>query len=292
MTAAILHVDLDALPPLSPLAGELLRLDWNDDASDRRLVEIIRSEPQLSARIVGLANSVAFSAPGARPVAAIDACLQRIGVRRAALLSAAALFGHAVSHRLSSKPAQALWLHALAVAHGAQEIARLRRIADLNSPYLLGLLHDLGYFLIEYARAGSLDALVDTTLTEGIAQEEAELRLFGADHAELTRRLLEHWELPEELIEPIRLHHHPDLEPLGLASLLLGAEHLARSEEVVSTLYAELGHPFAPLAHDRLGLETLFGDRLALGPDALDRLTDTVVAAVDQLRSSAQLLAP
>ena len=291
MTAAILHIDLDALPPLSPLAGELLRLDWNDEASDRRLVEIIRSEPQLTARIVGLANSVAFAAPGGPANSAVEACLQRIGVRRAALLSVAALFGHAISHRLPAKTAEALWLHALAVAHAAQEIARLKTLPELNTAYLLGLLHDLGYFLIEYSRAGSLDALVATTLRENIAQEEAEQCLFGADHAELTRRLLEHWEVPEELIAPIFVHHHAGIDPHGMAALVLGAEHLARAEDVVAALYADLGHPFAPLACERLGLDTLFDDRLALPADAVDGLIDGIIVAVSKLRESARVLA-
>ena len=291
MTAAILHIDLDALPPLSPLAGKLLRLDWNDEASDRHLVEIIRSEPQLSARIVGLANSVAFAAPGGRPVSAVEACLQRIGVRRAALLSVAALFGHAVSHQLPARAAEALWLHALAVAHAAQEIARLKRLPDLDTAYLLGLLHDLGYFLIEYSRAGSLDALADATVRDHITQEEAEHRLFGADHAELTRRLLEHWELPDELIEPIRVHHHPGIDPQGMAALILGAEHLARAGETVAALYADLGHPFAPLAVDRLGLETLFDDRLALSAEVVDGLLEGIIAAVASLRECARVLA-
>lgn len=289
MTAAILHLDLDVLPPLSPLARELLRLDWTDNFADRELARIVRSEPQLAARLVGFANSVAFGVPG-QPITRIEHCIARIGLRRTTQLAIAALFSHAISHRLPVRSAHALWLHALAVAFSAQEIGRLKGLAELDQAYFLGLVHDLGYMLIEYARAGSLDTLVETTLAENNAQEEAEVRLFGADHAELTIRVLQHWELPEELIDPIRRHHQPGIDPHGMAALVLGAEKIARAVDVVAALYADLGHPFAPLAMDRLGLESLFDRHLALTPDAVDHLVRTVIDEVDALRGLADAM--
>lgn len=291
MTAAILHVDLDALPPLSPLAGQLLRLDMDQDDAPEQLEAIVRSEPQLSARIVGLANSVAFTPAGAPFLSSLHQCLQRIGLQRAAMLSAASLFGHAISHRLPRKSAMALWLHALTTAQAAQELARHLGREDANDAYLLGLCHDLGYMLIEFSHAGALDRLAEATLAGGTSQEEAERELFGADHAELTRRLLEHWELPEALTEPIRIHHRDPLDPRSPAALLRGAESLACSSTVVDLLYADLGHPFVPIAGNLLALEDSLGSRFAITADGIKRLLGRIVAAVSGLQQSARAMA-
>jgi HD-like signal output (HDOD) protein len=291
MPAAILHIDLDALPPLSPLAGELLQIDWRDDDADRRLARIIGSEPQLAARIVGLASSVAFGAPGSPPVGSVAASLQRIGLRRAKLLSVGALFGHPISHRLPAQTARALWLHALTMAAAAEAIARRKQLPDPDPAHLLGLLHDLGYMLMEYSKAGALAALARGATTEGIPIEDAERRLFGADHAELTGHLLDHWEVPDDLIEPVLLHHSQGIAPNGHAALLLGAERLLRAEELV-TAFGTGESPRLPLAvADRKTLLVAFERQLELGEPDLDWLIGRITDAIGELQANADAMA-
>jgi HD-like signal output (HDOD) protein len=286
MTTPVLQIDLEALPPLSPLSRRLIGLDWEADDAERELLTIVGSEPMLSARLVGLANSVAFGIPGGR-VASVLGAIRRIGLRRTTQLATATLFGHALGLDRHPKIARALWLHALAVAFSAQEIARAKKLPGSDTAYLLGLFHDLGYMLMEFSHPGALATLVDMAMQDGMTQDDAEIKLFGASHAELTARLLGRWEVPPDLIEPIRIHHSSAVGPDSLAAVIFGAETVARSSELGERLYAGLDHPFAPLAEEQANLMLVFDGLLGLPSSAFDGLVDKVGASVDGLREIA-----
>jgi putative nucleotidyltransferase with HDIG domain len=291
MTTPVLQIDLSALPPLSPLSRRLIGLDWEADNAERELLMIVGSEPVLSARLVGLANSVAFGVPGGH-ISSVLGAIRRIGLRRTTQLATATLFGQALGLDRHPKTARALWLHALAVAFAAQEIARMKKLPGSDTAYLLGLFHDLGYMLMEYCHPGALETMVDMATQDGMTQDDAEFKLFGAGHAELAASLLARWEVPPELVEPIRIHHSPTVGPDSQAAVIFGAETVARSSDVAERLYAGLGHPFAPLAADRASLELVFDEQLDFPDDAFGRLVDTVTASVDGLREIGESLSP
>lgn len=285
----MLTIDWDALPPLSPLAPLLLGVDQEADDAEARLLRIVESEPLLGGRIIGAANSTAWGLPGAR-LSTLVAAVRRLGLRRTIELSTAILFARSFDHRLPVVLSHALWLHALTVAFAAKEIARLKRLREPNAAYLLGLVHDLGFMVMEYLRPGTLDEIVRRMTTENISQEQAEQRAFGVEHQELAAQVLFAWGVPAEVIEPIRRHHALDIEPDSLAAVLFGAEKIARCDEVVSVLYAGLDHPFCPLAMDRIGVEFLFDQQLALASDAVDTLAERVIGQVEALREGARAM--
>jgi hypothetical protein len=54
--------DEDILPPLSPLASRLLAVEHEDAQAITELTQIVESDPVLTGRILGLANSVTVRA--------------------------------------------------------------------------------------------------------------------------------------------------------------------------------------------------------------------------------------
>ena len=49
--------NLDSLPALPLIAQKLLALEINTDAGQRQLLNLIEQDPQILARVIGLANS-------------------------------------------------------------------------------------------------------------------------------------------------------------------------------------------------------------------------------------------
>lgn len=281
-----MDIPLDHLPPLSPLVPQLLELDCEDDDAEARLLKIVESDPALGARLLSVANSAACAAPGVR-YATIVSAVRRIGLRKGIHLATSLLFVRSMGRGLPVGLAQALWLHALALAFAAQELARLKRFPEPNAAYFLGLVHDLGYMAMEILRPGVLQQVVAGALEGNITQEQAELRLFGMEHPELSARLLEHWKLPADLVTPLRDHHVPDVTPGSMAAVLFGAEKIARCAEVGDALYAGLDHPFKPLAIDRDGIECLIAQQLEMGGDAVCDLVQRIIDQVAGLRETA-----
>jgi HD-like signal output (HDOD) protein len=284
-----MRIDLKDLPPLSPLVPALLDLDLDADDAERTLIRVVETEPVLGARLVAAANSAAYAAPGVRYATVVTA-VRRIGLRRASQLALAVLLGKPLDRTLRRGLSRALWLHALALALAAQDLARLRQHPTPNAAYLLGLLHDLGYMAMEYLRPGTLWEVVDQTANAGLDMAGAEARVFGLQHQEVTMQLLETWKMPAELIEPIAIHHRPGNAPESLAAILVGAETIARCEDVAAPLYDGLDHPFRPLAMDRAWPELGLDEHLGMDDEAIDALTGGIVTRVDQLREAAAAL--
>jgi putative nucleotidyltransferase with HDIG domain len=150
--------------------------------------------------------------------------------------------------------------HSLASVGGAifaREVAiRLGRPdpdGDLNA----GLLRDVGVLLLQQtfpdAWAGLARQPGDPL---GDAQCQRERAVFGTDHAEIGAEVLRKWGLPDDVVEPIRHHHHPDrlagTPHAGRAELLWFAGLLTRLEAVVE-YPAALDHVLA-VAAERFAL--------------------------------------
>lgn len=283
------ELSFNAIPSLSPLAIELLSLDLNDDDAQSRLLRIVESEPALGARLMGVANSAAFGLAGNR-LADITAAINRLGLRRSTQLATAFLFGRPIHSKLDARTCAAFWLHSLTLAFAAQEIARVKHHPEPHSAYFLGLVHDLGYMVMEVHRPGVLGSIVARMAAQQVSLQKAEVLELGIEHQELSARLLRSWKVPKSLVTAIENHHSLDLDPDSDAAVLFGAEQIARSEAVVTALYAGLDHPFSAMGMDALGIEFFLDQQLALSGDKVTEIQEKIIMEVENLRASAQTM--
>jgi putative nucleotidyltransferase with HDIG domain len=281
--------DPRSLPALSPLVSDLLGLDIDDDDAEKTLIRVVESEPQLSIRLIAMANSAAYAHSG-QSFDAIGAAVRRIGLARTRQLAIGMLFGNPLQSALPSALAEGLWIHGLTVAAAAQEIARRKKAGNPGAAYLAGLVHDLGYMAEELCAPGALQRNAELSARDHVSLEQAEHRAHGVDHAELTCRILQHWNAPAEIIEAIRWHHELDIAPDSLAATLYGAEKLARFIELTEILYAEGGHPFPGMSFDRDGLDYLFSQQLELSSEEVAILAERIIGQVDSFRQCARAL--
>lgn len=280
---------LQDLPPLSPLAASLLELDWQDADAEPRLLRVVESDPALGARLLATANAVGYAAPGVRYQTILSA-VRRLGLRRSIHLATSLLFVGSLGKRLPAAFNRALWLHALTLAHAAQELARLKRLPEPNAVYFIGLVHDLGYLAMEYLQPGCLaDIVADAAGRQKSAYRlvEAEARVFGLAHDAVAARLLEQWGVPADLVAPLRGHHLPAGMPDSPAAILFGAEMLAGCASVVEALYADRDYPFAAVAIGHADLAAAFAQELALDGDAVAQLAARIIDQVANLRAAA-----
>jgi HD-like signal output (HDOD) protein len=283
------HFDPSSLPPLSPLAGKLLALDIDDDNAEKLLIQVVDSEPQLSVRLIGMANSAAFSHSG-QQFGSVTAAVRRIGLLRTRQLAIAILFGKPMRSKLPKELTEGLWIHALTMAAAAQEIARVCKADDIGAAYLAGLVHDLGYMVEELCLPGTLYRNADISSADNISLEQAEERALGINHAALTSRLLTHWNAPAEIIAAIDNHHELDIAPNSLAAVLYGAEKLARFVDITEILYGDAMPPFPGMSIDRDGLDFLFSQQLELTSAEVSILAGRIIDQVESFQQCARAL--
>ena len=214
---------LDVLPAMPVIAQKLLSLNLNTEEGERMMLVLIAQDPQISAKIIGLANS-----------AMIGASHRIISVRDAALLlGAKRVQSVAASIAIISLMAKApqgifkprdLWVHGFRVAAVIQCMARFMptnlRPSD-EQIFLAGTLHDIGYLVLAH-----IDPKLSDKLHSRISSETAHLtmdiehEILDICHDELGAELARHWNLPEEIISALRYHHYPEKSRKGVGQIL------------------------------------------------------------------------
>lgn len=289
VNSSVKDFDPRSLPALSPLAGDLLALDIEDGKAEKLLIKVIESEPQLSVRLISMANSAAFS-PAGQKSDSITTAVRRIGLARSSQLAIAMLFGNPLQSTLPVALTEGLWTHALSMAAAAQEIARYKRTENPGSAYLAGLVHDLGYMAEELCEPGALRRSIETSESDHITLEQAEQRSLGVSHAVLTVKLLTFWDAPNDIIAALETHHNLDIDSGSLAAIVYGAEKLARYIEITDILYDDSTSPFPGMSIDREGLNFLFDQQLDLQSEDVALLIGRIIDQVESYRECARAM--
>jgi putative nucleotidyltransferase with HDIG domain len=190
------------LPVLPHTAGRLLALCQDEDCDPADLVQVADSDQALAGHLLSVANSAAY-AP-ATPILSVQQAVMRLGLRSVLEIGVSVTMRAQVfSTRAHAAWIEEVWLHSALVSGFAKEVARLvgveREVAALG-----GLLHDVG-------KAALLQVALRLEQAGGREYSDPELAEACAGlHAEVGARLLESWEMPEEVVETVRYHHQSE----------------------------------------------------------------------------------
>jgi HD-like signal output (HDOD) protein len=228
--------NLDSLPTMPLVAQKILRLPLDTPDGEAQLLSLIENDPQISARIIGLANSPLFGA--SRKITSVPDAAMMLGVNRVKSVSV----GIAVISTLNRHPTghlnvQNLWLHSLGIALAMCALAHAMPSRDRpleDEIFFAGLLHDIGFMVLNYidpVRSDLLQSRLAASPDRSISEIEAEVIEIG--HGELGAELAQHWDLPDDIVAVLRYHHtpncvganagHPYIALLNLAEKLLPA---------------------------------------------------------------------
>lgn len=280
-------LDLSSLPRVSPVASKLAALDPSELDSVKAFCAIIEQEPICVARLIGLANSVAFGIPG-KKFNALDQAVTRIGLERAAQTAFGMLCGQALNKGLSSQWREFLWLHAMAVAHGASMLAIKVAPQERANAYLAGMIYDFGTLVIECLQSGTLDILMETAVARNMKLGQVEAVMLGKARRVVSNALLKKWSLPEDIIAAVAERDFDNIEPGSLSAILAVADELARSEAVMSAVYADVEPPFplAPVMLERVSPRT--ASLLSIDADMLETIGERLSSQVAMMRATAE----
>lgn len=216
----------NVLPPPSPHAFRLLSLDREADSIPQDLTEIIQSDSILSARVLGVANSALYMR-GGKPLFAVRAAVDRLGVNLAFEVSQAQLIGKwmrndapTIDHELL----EGLWLEYLVTGFVGREIA-IALDADDVDPMLVyagGMLHDVGTLVLCGAEPALMSRFIRTDYGRGTPLNAA----FVQAHTRIGAALLHRWGAPKELVHCALRHHATLADDLASTMVVTIADHL------------------------------------------------------------------
>ncbi len=262
---------LDALPAMPVIAQKLLALQMGSEVSEKMLLMLIEQDPQISAKIIGMANS-AMVAP-TRQVVSVRGAAMLLGITRVYSVSigiAIMSLMNKINPRWFSM--QDLWSHSFGIAFAMTGIARF--MPSQSRPkedqiLLAGLLHDIGYLALAFLDPQRSDELHGCLAAEPERPALAiEKEMLEISHDELGAKLARHWNLPDEIIAALRYHHTPDEAKTAAAE----GQTLARMINIVEKLLTS----FSFVEYVTPGVSDSEWETLGIDPAMAEKINEKV----------------
>lgn len=232
---------LQQLPTLPSVALRVLEVTGRDDSNSREVVELISSDPSLTAKILQLVHRASLGVRG--EVSTVERAVVLLGfdaVRSAVLAVSVFEAFEATGASTGRFQREEFWKHSIGVACCAELLAdSVRgRGLDPSEAFVCGLLHDIGKVALDVILPKSFDRVVEAAdlLRGNVA--DLERAVIGLDHMVIGKRLAERWQLPAVMRDCIWLHgQHPEALPSSvknpaIVNLVTLADFLIREQHV------------------------------------------------------------
>jgi HD-like signal output (HDOD) protein len=192
------------LPPFPQVALRVLQLAHNENVQLHELSNLISSDPAFASEVLTIANSLLYA-----PRFPASSVMQAIAVLGANNLQGLCLTVgvRAYMGKALNQPAmRAIWRHNLACALIADQLASVGFL-NRDVAFTSGVMHDIGRLALAVIRPKEYSLLLGAHSGSAASILKAERELFGWDHCEAGRQLIEDWNMPAEF-EPIVGDHH------------------------------------------------------------------------------------
>ncbi|NQV29057.1 MAG: GGDEF domain-containing protein [Rhodopirellula sp.] len=282
------------LPSVPAVAIRLLDLAQDLDSSTGDIVETIKSDPALAAKILRSANSSYFNFRS--EIRTLEQAVPLIG--RTVITSLALSFSlssEAMADGVFGQIYKQFWLRSVVQASAAETLASyIEKKSQSGELFMAGLLLDIGQLAMLRTLRNDYLPVIEKLQNDDTNLQLCEQAVLGFDHAVVGSRLMNLWKFPEPMCEAALQHHG---QPADLTNE--DSRELAHAMMVVSSVgdYFCSGSPGVALAHLRELTATLFEmSEVTLTEflDATDARVQTTAellsADTDELLSAADLM--
>jgi len=264
---------LDSLPAMPVIAQKLLALPLDTDEGETQLLNLIGQDPQISAKIISLANSPVMGVT--RKIGAVSDAAMLLGLTRVKSVA----IGIASMSNLAKLPPgenfkpQDLWLHSMTIAIVMRTIAQAMPRASRpkeDQIFLAGLLHDIGFMALHHidaAASNELHLLLRRQPERPILEVEQEL--LGITHCAIGSQLAQHWNLPQEIVIATGNHHPPYADAAIAQNPLVRLINLAEKLQPNFGIAEHTGGPISEQEWSDLGIDPAAAEEVTSLADEL-----------------------
>ena len=206
----ILINEIKNLKPIPAVATQLLAVVDKPDSSMEDISNLIQYDPVITASILKTCNSAYFGLK--HPAESIRDAVNILGTDRVVELAliksgAKALEDSQEGYGLAKGH---LWAYSVSSAVVARQLAIRMSLENKNTIFTSALIKDIGKIILEkyvLNRSMEIQELVEN---QAHRFQEAEKKIFGIDHAELSAMIAKMWNFSPRMVKLIRHHHLTD----------------------------------------------------------------------------------
>lgn len=231
---------VERMPAFPKSVQAILEMTRNINCLPKELVAVIEKDPVMTMKILRVINSAYYGLPN--KITSVNQSVVYLGINTIKNLALSfAAVGILPRFNTTGFDIQRYLLHSLTVAAVSRILCEKYAKAEFDPTdcYIAGLLHDFGkvvfaqFMSVDFMKALAQAADFDKPLY--VAEQE----IIGADHAFVGALLAKKWQFAEPLVNCIRDHHNPEVEPSGMMDCLRLADIICRQKA-----FGDAGNPW------------------------------------------------
>jgi putative nucleotidyltransferase with HDIG domain len=200
---------IEFLPTLPSIVGEVMSIIEDPKSSASDLVK--HMDPSLVGEVLKVANSAYFGRKSIRRISTVEQAVATIGYSGLSSIVLQMPFLSMLKGEDNVFDRHGFVRHSFTVAVLARTVSTAFNIGSADAVYVGGLLHDIGSIVIYQYFNEEWNCINDLVASGQSSRLEAEREILSVDHAGVGSILLEKWELPEPIVESVRLHHRREV---------------------------------------------------------------------------------
>jgi HD-like signal output (HDOD) protein len=205
---------LKGLPPFPAIVARLLGLLATDDYEMHQLVDLIGADPMFASELLLATNSAKYSA--GKEVTSIRHAAALLGRETLRSFAVAVSLRMYIGRVARQDQLARIWRHSLATAVICELLAEcnpeIRKNARDDTPYVAGLLHDIGCLGLMVAHPKQYAEALGNAIQNSKDLREIEQNMFQLDHCAAGHRIACAWKFSASIAD-VALRHHQ--EPSG-----------------------------------------------------------------------------
>lgn len=272
--------DAVEIPPMSQTSLRLASMRNNAKATVDDLTHLIETDPPLAAQVISWASAPCYAAAG-KIRSVRDAIARALGFERVINLALGLSVGKSLRISPTQTPAS-YWHQAIYMAmvvDGLAQVIPPDRRPEAGLAYLAGLLHNFGYLILAHVFPPHFSTLCQyQEANPHLPASLVEHYLLGISREQIGAWLMQHWQMPEELVTGVYYQNDPEYrgDYWVYPNLICLATHLLRQRGLIGEAW-----PLTPVPESLLM-------RLGLTLDQVEEAVSKVLDAEAELRELAR----
>ncbi len=204
--------NIDTLPTLPVIAGQVLERLNNPNSSVQDIAEIILKDQSLSSKILQLVNSAFYGFP--KRIGTVSHAISILGFEtvRGLVLGVSILD----TFKIQEFDLYLFWQHSIQSASLMSFLAEKWNYPRKDEAFTIGLIHDVGKLVFMLKAPEAYQDIWDEASSTRL---EKETQTFQLNHADLGAQIASAWNFPANFIQAIQAHHQKPTLPIQQQNL-------------------------------------------------------------------------
>ena len=204
-----LHTRIQQIPAMPEIWHQVQAILQQAGSSASDLSQCIAQDPVLTAQILKVCNSPAYSAMGNAEVVNLPLAIARLGLDETGTIVLRSMAPELGNSQKSKLEIRHIWFHSQAIALLSRILSESSHRLDRHEATQVGMLHDIGKLVILHLEPVHRLERLTHLISQGTHSLDAEYQVFGYTHVDAGKMLAQRWNLSEHVQNSIAFSHHP-----------------------------------------------------------------------------------